>query len=470
MDRLRQRLLKLAAGAAVWAAVLSLCIAMQAFYDILILYARAIVWVVPLSCAALLSAVFWAGFFLNAGLMKTNRGLRAVALRLAGPNGAERAGLWLARGIRLFAVVPVVFFAFFTGASVGESVYRIVWALVFYLLSVRAGSCAYDEILSPAVSWGCVISLGISAALGLIVSITGDASFLSVLPWFALFFALCAVPVYNQAGIDEALFSRKRVSSALPRHIRRNNLFLILGISAVTGVLFLLRDAIGAAVQGVLWLFGQAAKLLFSLWYRLTPEFVSTGQLILGEDDGPPALPDDASSPFLANALFFLAALAVTLLVLWKVVIPGVRRGLGALIRKIREFHVFKRTRIPDGDSGFTDAYEELRADGEWRPFRPRRAREPDLSGLSKIKDPSERVRFLYKLSLFTLTRKQRIRPSDTTGMILERTSDPRAAESLAHLTESYNRVRYGEETPAEREIDETKEAYLVLRKASRER
>lgn len=85
------------------------------------------------------------------------------------------------------------------------------------------------------------------------------------------------------------------------------------------------------------------------------------------------------------------------------------------------------------------------------------------LERLKKIKDPVQRVRYLYGIMLEMLIKKEvNIRKSDTTAEIKEKSMKIETiADSLIEITDMYERVRYGGEIPTNNDMIRIEKDFL---------
>ena len=451
MRKIRQRLLKIIAGVAVWSAVTPI------FPMLWVAYNETAHEEIPapstlLPDCLLFSAIFFVGFALSALLIRPDGVFRPVAKWISSFKKKGVSAVTLARGACWLLLVLLALLAG-SGATtgMGEAVFRIGWAAMMYILSVKAGEAPYNEILTRDVAPRYIITMLAAGALAVLV---GAENYLALLPFPAVLFVLSALLTLNQTGLDSVLLNGKRITSALPGNIRRNNLLVILGIALLVGVLFLLRDAIGTSA---LWALGQLMRGIGWILKWLG------GLFRVPSGDKPAATPDILDELDEPGGLG-LTGWGIALIVLLGIAsLPFIWAGLLALLRKIRKILAwrFPPKKAKHEGSGFFDTSEALQK--EEKTKMARRVR-PSLSHLSKMQDKTERVRFLYKLTLGELVKKQDIKLSDTTGMVLRKAAQP-AAAPLSSITSAYDDVRYGGIQPTEEDVAAIRKKYLELQK-----
>jgi len=376
-------------------------------------------------------------------------------------------------------------------ASLSSWLVIAVPAVLTFIISGSAGGLR-PLFESAAVCFGYIVSLklarkaparilgGVGFCVGLIILVaclelhymTDVVSYLR--PWLfgALYFLIFAyLIVRNQHDIDENLYNKKFVEkSLLPKNLRRVNTVL----ATFVFLLVLLLSNFKTVVERLLSLVGKLVRIVFQAILRFIeqigpdaaePEITEITEDLMesGMEQVPPP------SPYLNLVInvvqyFIVLYLAYKLVVLFILKMPAIASTLAGLFRKL--FSI-KTEPADDEESDYIDTSEIVlpeREDKGGRRFRKRKRR--TVRHLRKIKDPAERIRYMYGLILDTLPlRGVMPLPSDTTGEILAKAG---GTGGLHPFIAIYDQVRYGgmvpdQETLAKAELHYAK-AYEEIR------
>jgi len=141
-----------------------------------------------------------------------------------------------------------------------------------------------------------------------------------------------------------------------------------------------------------------------------------------------------------------------------------VREAAYYILRRIRDLLKSTPGEKETVNEDYVDESETLKPPADEKRLLKRR-----IKGLSRsihsIKDPVEKVRYVYRLIIFILVgRNVEIGTNDTTGEILRKSRSVTGREgNFEQITGIYDKVRYGDRIPEDREIADVERNYSEL-------
>ena len=271
-------------------------------------------------------------------------------------------------------------------------------------------------------------------------------------PWFfrALYFLIFVyLVVRNQDDIDDNIYDKKYVEkSILPKNLRRVNTVSAIFIFLV--LMFL--SNFKTVVSGLVRLAGRFVRTIIiavvSLLEKITPDTGGDSGMS-GPEELAPQFGEAPPSPYL-DLVFNILKYFIVLYLSYKLVcliiskIPAIVTALAKLLRKL--FRIRTDKQDYEGSDYIDEAEIVLPERAERDGRRARKSKRRTARQLRKIKDPVERVRYMYGLILDTLPlRGIKPLPSDTTAEILAKAG---GTDGLHPFTAIYDHVRYGGMVP----------------------
>lgn len=241
----------------------------------------------------------------------------------------------------------------------------------------------------------------------------------------------------------------------LPNGLRRYNALLITGIcTAVIGLFLfakplaeLLKELFSLLLGGIFLVFDSLNGCVHEM-----PEDIPTG-----DPNGIVDLEKPKPTSLLAEIAFVLLIIGMLVLIF------KMRRQIWSSLRSF--FAPLFRRSDESADLPFSD--EILNSDAKSFTSRSRRRAERELiRRYSRESDPALKYRCGYALFLMRLGRTSSPPlPADTTTVHREK-GESEFERDLGELSEVYNRVRYGENTPTAEELARQEELLAEIRKA----
>jgi hypothetical protein len=335
-------------------------------------------------------------------------------------------------------------------------------AFLLYFLGLRGYSLRYGDVLNRER-----VNMGIFfLAVALIAS-----SYLPAIKYLQGQFFLYAylamaitLLIRNQENLERFL-RRDTGSAMIPKNIRGYNAFYVL---VVFGLILLLFNFKGI----VLFVFdvsGQIIKFVFGIIYKilqlLLPDRSEGARQAAPQKMFPFSVEEDTTHPLL-SFLYKVVFYFILLYLLYRL-FPLLGRALKTLFRTFMNWIKRFLTRIDSGyareSEDYSDEIEQIKPmeKGGHRNRLKRKIRNLKRD-LKSIRDPAEKVRFIYSILLHILmNRNVDIRNTDTTGEILHKARaiaeiDPYFTE----VTDIYDTVRYGDRIPDEPKVHRSEEDY----------
>lgn len=362
----------------------------------------------------------------------------------------------------MLAVLPVVLSGFF-----GNITQPDFWILRAGMLAaaIAAGvrcRMRYGEVLPQKLWVACLI---VSAAAVFVFWLM-KASY-DPMPMAWLFFGYLAVYylIANQANLDYLMERRKHKLEHLPKKIRRNNTTMVLAIFGLIWLAFLLKDFWAWLFRRLLWVCRQLLYWLLRGIFWLFSLFPQSGEPVEEEAAGSPGgmeglPPGEEASPW-ADLIFFvlITFLALFLLFYYR---ESIFRLLRKAWQKLGRFfarlmaQARRQSKASDSSAEAGDYYtddverlnlEEIRAQRQREQYRLRDWKR-QYRVFAGMPEDAGKLRYGYRLALeWVLLRGGKIADSDTPQDILQRVGHYLPPEAWAEVTDSYQKIRYGELT-----------------------
>lgn len=344
-----------------------------------------------------------------------------------------------------FFVPTALFIAFGVLFMSDESVYFYILpaCIIIYFGGNRSVGRSYSDIFSRA--WFLLyllssIAVMIALSLSEETAVTAAARYMLCVGFAAV--TLLSAVLANQTNIDYRTSQRDAGKAVLPEGLRRYNAFLVIGTVTLTLGLFvfakpiaaLLRTVIAAIVTAVFFVWGKIISLLI-------PEdmdFLPSGGA------AEPSVQEIENGIDIGGILFAVMFIAVFVLMIL------FRRQIISAIKNL--FEPLFRSRDKTFDKPFADEITSSDAKLNSRKAQKKAERELERQ-YARETSPERKYRLGYALFLARLRRtEQPPAPSDTTDIHREK-GEKAFGEDLRELSETYNRVRYGDLPPAFEEL-----------------
>lgn len=275
-------------------------------------------------------------------------------------------------------------------------------------------------------------------------------------------YLLLVLIIRNQSNIDDVFNKRFDKSSGLPVKIREYNTYNIMAIFTFLLLFFNAKDA----VIFILELVGMVLTSLISLFFVAISFFMMDIDIdeYYMRNQVSDILANTQDNIFIDIIIAALAALAVYKL------LPAIASLSVNLIRMFIKyiFHV-KEEKTPELQY-YTDTVEIVvpsKLKGKEKPERKKINIKSALKLAEKIKNPQEKIKYLYSVILMSMCLKGiEIKKFDTTGEICKKADETgEFGHQLRKVTRIYDKVKYGEQLPDQEEISDTVD---MVRKLSR--
>lgn len=272
---------------------------------------------------------------------------------------------------------------------------------------------------------------------------------------FALVILLYAV-LANQSNIDKCTNQRDRGRAVLPRGLRGYNALLGGGIFAAALGLFVFAKPLGRLI-------GAFFGLL--VWAFLSILSLLSGCAAFYKEETPPAVEKTDVTDTVPVGIERGTAgdIVTTLIVLMLIVLAVVfRRQIWNAVKSL--LAPLFRERDKTNDIPFADEITESSEKRELTPRARRRAERELMRRYERERSPKRKYRLGYALYLMRLNR------TDKPPKRYDTTDEHRAKgesvfnEDLKEFSETYNRVRYAEQTPTPEELAAERELLKRLR------
>lgn len=255
--------------------------------------------------------------------------------------------------------------------------------------------------------------------------------------------SLLTVLLINQSNIQSQIDQRRNTNLIVPKGLKLYNAKLISIVGVIILAALLLKDYVAA---GLTWLVRMTLKIIDALLTNI--RFQQTDSIT--PDDM--KLPDsDLISVENSNKDFLLYILVVALVV----IVIVFRKKIAELFRKLAK-RFFGKYSV-DSDTAdeyddYTDRYEELDIKQE---KIVRETKNDCLKKYRKSKDKTEKFRLGYRLYAMWLAERSTDDISAMTVEQQESVSDKlyHGANDIGLLSDSYNKIRYGDENAADKDI-----------------
>ena len=376
-----------------------------------------------LFCYAAAAAVFAAGTVL-AKLSRRHKKL-TVPVRIAGALFFFAGFLSLlikGDGVSVFALGVLCVFAFFIGERYAYKNFADMFplsAFAFYIVLtigcyIFAYAAAGEEIRETALN-----------------IITGS---------FALEFILAAL-LTNQAGIFDKANMRAETKTSLPKGLSAYNAALVLGFTVIGLGLLIFREPLA-------WLLRQAVIILIKAIFYLSQLFNAQKMSIEPGEAGD----IDPTGYTTGRFAYILEAVAVITII---VLIMVFRRHIFMAVKSffLRLGALFSGRPEESEQPEFTDVFENCTT-------KERLRSKPDNIYAVRRKydsetDPRRKLRYGYQIILLRIRAvNQRLTPADTTAAHIGRGAARFTEDKMTAAVSAYDAVRYGDETPSERQLE----------------
>lgn len=435
----------------------------------------AILFVFTAACAYSAGTVLLEGKLSAAKRASATKAIKFISFMF---NIKDSAGSISAVTAWLIMAVPAVL-AFFVYNSCG--IYRclleLIYAIIIYIIALKQSRFTASRIMIKQAAWTCLVLIAACLELPYFL---GDLTYLR--KWFfasLYLFILAFLIVRNQDDIDDNIFSKKHIEkSILPKNLRRFNLASVLVIYIVILLAFNFKDIIIYLLN----LLGELVKIIGKAILWILSLFNNV--LYVTQNDGIENnmqdlfQPEEAAqvSPLLnlmGNTLkyFVLLYIAYRLILLLIRIMPTLCRKIAGWIGRL--FSISGEKDIARECLDYSDETEIVRPAEHNRPKKFVRKTGGGRRNLKGIKDPVEKVRFMYSGILAAVSEMGVDRSaSDTTKEIAEKTSEisSRTASPLSCFTDIYNEVRYGGLVPDETILEKSQEYYVSTLRSAKEK
>lgn len=350
----------------------------------------------------------------------------------------------------------------------------LIWALylifeglggtMLFFAGVRMRFLSHEDILSSkTLTFGVVVFV---ASMLLLHNDPVGVTHKSFLYAFAYIFVIFALLARNQQNLDNAFLKKHIDLSTVPKNIRNYNSRVILLIFGVIILIFNI-EAVAGAIMYVISNIPKSIVLfllfMLELLSRLFPGQEGQGEGGGGGEMDFSGLPEGQESPFwsIFTKVIFIIILGLAIFyVITRTpnMIRAIKRKLKSVINRIKNFllGLFRLQRDTDVTQvDYVDETVTIRPAADRRSRRDTDRKLYKMSGrLWKNASLDKKIRYIYGLTVRNMINSGiNIVGADTPRQIKQKCEDNgKITESLAHNTDLYERVRYGNIMPGESE------------------
>jgi hypothetical protein len=337
--------------------------------------------------------------------------------------------------------------ALFSGKGTLRSLFEIFFALLFYLIGIRAVINDFEQILSESRMYFGIFLIAVSFFVSYYDKY---CNFLQPYVFASAYaFMIIALIVKNQGSLEYNIFLKKSIDkTGVPKNIRRYNISAVVVLSLIIVLLFNLKKI----VLYLLKLIVKIIAIVMLLFLKLVSLLMPGGeQAEKNTGDGKtPELPKITGS---GNKILDYIAIAfiitIVLFILYKIS-PFIFRKIQTFVLFIvSKIKAYFKLRVPAeimASEEYTDEIEILKPDSIGKGHTKRRKIARNIKKYLKgVTDPVEKVRFLYGTVINAmLSCKINIAPADTTREILEKSKKIDGIYyPFGKMTIAYEETRY---------------------------
>lgn len=366
-------------------------------------------------------------------------------------------------------------FFLYRDRGVWEGALEALFVLILYFLGFRAFYTPFSMILSSrkAVAGAVIIAVFMGASLYFTELIFARRYVMFFLYIFLASFLL----VKNQSGIDEAFIKRHIDHAVIPGKMRKYNTSLIAGMYIAIVVLTNIRAIVRGLAAALRFVVLNSIYVLFQLFLFLSGLF-KQGKAEAPSGDAANMLPDlgENSGNGIVSIILTVIMCILGAMVLYAI-IKRLPAALSSAFKKLKRtllrfFEFLKRLfKMYGGEPEEADDYED-----EIETLKERENGKKTDAGkrygnvgkqLGRIKDPVQKIRFIYGVILHGLKSKDiEILKSDTTSEVLNKSRKlEEVGKPLSRITEVYEQVRYAEAVPDAENIESSEANFLEISK-----
>lgn len=331
-----------------------------------------------------------------------------------------------------FVFITIAGWFYYQGYDIRPRLVLAAMPSIIYLIGLSMG--IYSQFGPSA---GRMLLAGMIPLSGSVIFLLiKTPSVINTIIWcLGFIFLICSFLIMNNIQLITNVFMAQEININSTRKIRGHNYVLAVVLSVVCAafimlsrILSFIKNVINSFVKSIYNLLEEFSKLItYDLWYRGVGD---------PQRDVPP---EWTTSDISYYAVKIILAVAVVILVV-SIIIFVFRIVKRRIHRKLIERKISK-------NSEYIEESEILRV----KKSMKRKTRFIyTKSGLKKITDASDRIRYLYAFILERLYRKQiSVKPSHTPSEIRKLILGSEGGEGFANIgfnefTEKYKKVRYG--------------------------
>lgn len=358
--------------------------------------------------------------------------------------------------VNISILVPALAVLFlYPSGSFPAGVFRAVFALAVYLVSIKSFNVGFENIMSIRLTF---VGMGVLVFCLIFSSYYKPMAYVRTGTYILAYaYMILSLVLHNQRRLEMQFMKKESDrTSSIPANIRSYNMKLVLIFFALVLLFFNFQPVMVFILNTV----KDAAKWVALMIVKLINLFGrgsrNTGGMSAGTDSSRVDVMTGGTignpyARFIKNvATYFLIIYFCyrVFLFLWNRVKKSIAEALKELARKL-----FKRNTVNAADGEFEDEVEIIKEKAQDEARKPRKSRKKmrnPARDLRKIIDPAERVRYYYGYILELLVSKGvKLDKTDTPREILDKGFVPAAAnEYMNPVTSVYEQVRYGDTAP----------------------
>jgi hypothetical protein len=342
-------------------------------------------------------------------------------------------------------------------------IFEVIFIVLPYRVAINSSKKYYQDIIVNGVIY---FGFFVLAASLIASSFYHPLNNIKTPIYFILYaYILIYLILKNQEDIDDNIYSKKYIQkSILPKNMRSFNTTAVLILFTIIILLFNFKALIASVIK---YLAILSAKFVLLVLWLLSFIFPQSANQQQGQQNQDMQLPkaDAANNNQLLDIILKVIIAAIVIFILYKL-IPVLFRKLSELFLRLIVFlrKVFQVQKADGGIVGdYDDETETVRPEKGLASKRAEKFRkkvsDKEMKG---IKDPVERVRYIYMLLLRMLEHAGIGREkSDTANEIYNKSTHiANVSDPLLKITNIYEKVRYGEYIPKSEDINDIDRKY----------
>lgn len=365
------------------------------------------------------------------------------------------------------SVIPVcAVSALYWNAGAARTIFACVFTLLFYCTGIKLSNYEPGSILRRTSFYtGLILT---AFFIFICTYFKSYALYGTLLFIFAFIFMMMSFIVQNQSELDYVFIKKTSHSAPIPDKIRSYNLASVILFFASVILLINLKGIVMSILKALQQVIGWIAGAISAFLSMIMP---------YGPEEQSPApgmqypvfSASEARNP-IWGLITDIVQYFILLYLIYKIspyMFSALKKAVASFAEWVKRLlKVSSQKELQSRQDCYYDEIEPIAA-GERSVLR-KAVKKPPINikrNLKKIKDPVQKVRYIYYAVLCIILKKDRaLSRSDTTEEIYDKIKDCKEmVHYVREVTEVYDRVRYGMQIPQKHETDLLEEGLYKL-------